>query len=402
MKFSNVLNRVSLNVVIAAAVVLVWWWPFFDERQSFASDDQHEPVTNGLIFSHTTHAQRRIDCIVCHRSAAQSKSVVDNLLPTESQCQPCHTIDRNSPLAAQNGACAKCHRDPAAVTFARILIAPSFKFSHAAHQGAPCLQCHVDPNQKRPVTMESCFSCHRKEAVSLQRSQTCTRCHLSDATGALQTQLAAGPLVPNSDTLEDRHGPGFANDHRRAAQRPDRTCGACHRESYCSDCHNGVVKPMDFHTGNYLQVHAIESRRGTPECSSCHRAATFCLACHERSGVGVRAANVFGTQPLIGGVAPLSAGAFHPSGWAGPIGDTNQHASAARKSLTSCASCHRDNDCLACHSAQAMSIKATPHPPNWRGSSACQALDRRNRRMCLRCHVSVAQVGCNWSAELSP
>jgi hypothetical protein len=209
-------------------------------------------------------------------------------------------------------------------------------------------------------------------------------------------------LVPRSDTLEDRHGPGFANDHRRAAQRPDRTCGACHRESYCSDCHNGVVKPMDFHTGNYLQVHAIEARRGTPECSSCHRAATFCLACHERSGVGTRAANVFGIQPAVAGAAPVSAGAFHPSGWAGPIGGVNQHAGAARKSLTSCASCHRDNDCIACHSAETMSIRATPHPRNWRGSAACRALDQRNRRMCLRCHVSAAQLGCNWSAASLP
>ena len=42
---------------------------------------------------------------------------------------------------------------------------------------------------------------------------------------------------------------------------------------------------MEFHAGDYLATHAVEARRGTPDCSACHRAESFCVACHERSGL---------------------------------------------------------------------------------------------------------------------
>jgi len=42
-----------------------------------------------------------------------------------------------------------------------------------------------------------------------------------------------------------------------------------------------VVKPMDFHPGNYLLVHAGEARRGRPDCSACHRYESFCVGLRE-------------------------------------------------------------------------------------------------------------------------
>jgi len=48
-------------------------------------------------------------------------------------------------------------------------------------------------------------------------------------------------------------------------------------------------------------------------------------------------------------------------------------------------------------SAEASALKISPHPANWRGSSRCRALDRSNRRMCLRCHVTDDELGCDWS-----
>jgi len=29
----------------------------------------------------------------------------------------------------------------------------------------------------------------------------------------------------------------------------------------------------------------------------------------------------------------------------------------------------------------------SPHGPGWRGSARCQALARKNPRLCLRCHL---------------
>jgi hypothetical protein len=39
----------------------------------------------------------------------------------------------------------------------------------------------------------------------------------------------------------------------------------------------------------------------------------------------------------------------------------------------------------------------SPHPKSWRGSARCRALDRGDRRMCLRCHITRDEVGCDWS-----
>ena len=88
---------------------------------------------------------------------------------------------------------------------------------------------------------------------------------------------------------------------------------------------------------------------------------------------------------------------FHPAGWATMGIGPNLHAGEARRNIASCASCHREEDCLTCHSAQPGSLRASPHPAGWRGSARCKALDRGNRRMCLRCHIAQDEIGCDWS-----
>ena len=67
--------------------------------------------------------------------------------------------------------------------------------------------------------------------------------------------------------------------------------------------------------------------------------------------------------------------------------------------IGTCASCHREEDCMNCHSAEPMSMRASPHPKGWRGSAKCKALDSKNRRMCLRCHITQDELGCDWRAN---
>ena len=139
-----------------------------------------------------------------------------------------------------------------------------------------------------------------------------------------------------------------------------------------------------------MLLHVVEARRGTPDCSACHRAQSFCVGCHERSGVANRVNTQFDTTDPTRN--------FHPAGWASATGGGNRHATEARRNITSCASCHREDDCLKCHSAESGSLRASPHPSGWRGSARCRALDRSNRRMCLKCHVTPQELGCDWRA----
>jgi len=351
-----------------------------------------------LIFSHASHLKRGTACAACHPDATTSRSAVDNLIPTEVACRACHPIDRSQPESVVPGAppsrCAACHRGFSPDRpVARVYLTPTpLKFSHAAHR-TPCAGCHGDltrvdlATRAQLPTMATCLSCHRDGT----HQRRCADCHLAKLGGLIVTDLPEGRLVPRHTGLGDAHGPGFARDHRQEALQIDATCTACHDRSTCIACHQGVTKPTEFHPGNYVLSHAVEARRGTPDCSACHRAQSFCVGCHERSNVGLR-----GESPYSA-ISPTSA--FHPAGWSSTTGGSNRHAGEARRNIASCASCHREDDCLACHSAEAGSLRASPHPRGWRGSARCRALDRGNRRMCLKCHVTQDELGCNWSAR---
>lgn len=352
-----------------------------------------------LAFSHAKHLARGSTCATCHPAATSSRSAVDNLIPTEAACRACHPIDRadvtKTVAGAPPAACIACH--PAFVPgqpVERVYLTPTpLKFDHAAHAKQPCQSCHGDMTKvdlatdRQLPTMSSCLACHNRGV----EERHCADCHLTKLGGLVETQFAHGNLVPQTTGLGDGHGPGFAKDHAQEARQVGATCTACHDRSECVACHQGVTKPMEFHPGNYIATHGVEARRGTPDCSACHRAQSFCVGCHERTGLGTRGESAFDkTQP---------GGAFHPAGWATAGGGENRHAAEARRNISSCASCHREEDCLTCHSAQPGALGASPHPKGWRGSARCKALDSRNRRVCLRCHITADELGCDWSAR---
>jgi hypothetical protein len=270
---------------------------------------------------------------------------------------------------------------------------PPLKFDHSAHGKTPCASCHGDLTKvdlattRQLPTMASCLTCHTRGSDE----RRCADCHLTQLGGLIATRFPHGALVPRATGLGDAHGPRFARDHKQEARQVGATCTACHDRSECVDCHQGVVKPLEFHPGNYLLGHAVEAKRGTPDCSACHRAQSFCVACHERSGVGTRVSTDFD--------ASVPGREFHPPGWATRGAGPNRHATEARRNVAACASCHREEDCVDCHSNQPGGLRASSHPSGWRGSARCRALDKGNRRMCLRCHITQDELGCEWAAR---
>jgi hypothetical protein len=161
------------------------------------------------------------------------------------------------------------------------------------------------------------------------------------------------------------------------------------------------VRPADFHPLDYATLHAIDARRNVPNCASCHRSQSFCLGCHQRLGV---AADPEGGQPNRQPNNPFGTGTgvkrFHPPGWvrdeAGTVLTTPtpaSHGFQAKRNLRTCVSCHREESCLGCHSADpTRSMGVSPHGPGWAGSSTCRALAKRDQRACLKCHEPGAAV----------
>ncbi|HLL20969.1 MAG TPA: cytochrome c3 family protein, partial [Kofleriaceae bacterium] len=278
---------IPVVVIVVALGVAGGSPPANDEWSPVVYPYQHLP----LIFSHAKHQARGIACAACHAAATTSRSAVDNLLPTERECRACHPIDRREPERGVAGApparCAACHPGYAAdkpIERVRVETAP-LKFDHAAHVKTPCAGCHGDlskvdlATRRHLPTMQSCLTCH----TDGNDARRCTTCHLAQLGGLVETELPHGSLVPKHSGMGDAHGPGFTKDHRQEAMQRDATCGACHDRSECITCHQGVAKPAEFHPGNYVVTHVVEARRGTPDCSACHRAQSFCVACHERS-----------------------------------------------------------------------------------------------------------------------
>jgi hypothetical protein len=216
----------------------------------------------------------------------------------------------------------------------------------------------------------------------------------------MRTAFGTAALAPSGQGGLAAHGPDFATRHAAEAAAAPRSCRSCHSEESCADCHAGVVKPFDFHPGDYLAIHPIDARRGTPDCTTCHRQQSFCVGCHSRAGV---AAGTGASEYESASAGGQGERRFHPRGWVETLDDgglsrargPRHHAFEAQRNLRQCASCHRESFCLTCHSAQPGAARIDPHPAGWVGSRRCEALRQRNPRLCLRCHTADVERGCD-------
>lgn len=352
----------------------------------------YPPAPPVRAFSHARHASVAPSCLSCHGRAQTSSSAADSLAPAASTCQRCHQDHRAEPPPER--------------------AAPHLRFSHGAHVSrTECVGCHPANRLDAPgaaLPLEAvCLGCHDGGRAP----KRCASCHEALPTGRLRTSFAEGLLQPQVGSLA--HGPTFRRDHARPARTEPRACEACHAPRFCADCHQGVIKPFDFHGNDYVTLHALDARKNDPDCSACHRRQTFCIGCHQRTGVAFdpTGGDPGGGQRSGFGQATGRPGRFHPPGWARDAAgvpttraDRGHHAFQAQRNLRACASCHREETCLRCHaSARGLGpdgtlpqdtapalrepgVSASPHGPGFATSARCRALASRNQRVCARCH----------------
>ena len=386
-----------------------------------------------LRFDHAAHlAAGGTTCEGCHAAATTSTAAADDLMPGEGACRSCHAIDRTQPLkvvvAGKPAArCDACHVGWTGAIGAagggdlpRVVVPrPNIKFNHQQHaaRGVGCEVCHAQVARQALATeadlprMALCLGCHG--GGPRQPTARCGACHLTLPDGRLKVNLAVGGPLATAITGQlapsgslrgfDAHTGSFRTDHK-AAGRDEAYCLTCHRRSECLDCHNGVVRPLDIHPSDYATLHAPDARRNTPDCSSCHRNQSFCVGCHQRTGVasdpsgglpGRRPQNPFGTGTGVK--------SFHPPGWARDATGAvlsepraSSHSMQAKRNIRGCVSCHREETCLECHSTDpTRSATVTPHGLGFAESARCRALAARNRRACLKCHsVGAMELDC--------
>jgi hypothetical protein len=367
------------------------------DMDSGPSDAIFPPQQMTLRFNHAKHVSKEIGatCKTCHSAAYRSMSTADALVPSGVACDACHSTDHADIAHVKagddaTGQCEFCHlgRKPSDGNAVAQLQLPraNLLFSHKAHvdRNIGCPQCHGAVDELELATrdqlprMRGCFHCHQMpDAASRGDAQSaCDTCHLKGDRGTtIKTMFASGTMSPPRWLHNAEHTPDFIERHKSVAADDSGFCANCHKEDFCTDCHDGRVRPRTVHPNDYLNMHAIEARMATQKCASCHRDQSFCLDCHMRVGVAES------SPPNA-----KDSGRFHPpkSVWSDPPRTAKHHSFEAERNLNACVSCHIERDCVVCHGALGVGGGFDPHKNGFLGGCATQF--RRNPRPCFVCH----------------
>jgi hypothetical protein len=353
--------RLTLLAVFALASTAScgWWWR-----------GEQPPVRGGDIIKvpHDRHRAAGVECLTCHETLYDQKSLGQPTLPAEAVCLQCHGAEK------EKGNCTFCHTDvrKAGPWPQR---EPALIMSHADHitrTQEKCTVCHTKlPEPVRTPAMvpamASCLGCHEHRKDYDQGR--CRQCH---------TSLSRFPLVPVS--LYSHRG-DFTHEHARPARAAGASCTDCHEQTFCSDCHASTVatkieikwpERVDrefIHRGDFVGRHAIEAQHDSASCRRCH-GSSFCENCHRAQNLTPQ-----GTNPRDP----------HPPGWSFP-GSAQFHGTAARRDIVSCAACHDQGArsiCVDCHKVGG--IGGNPHPPGWASRHGLGEISRNG--MCTACHL---------------
>jgi predicted CXXCH cytochrome family protein len=395
------------------------------------------PRASNVRFSHPEHVAKtaragdRAVCQSCH-AAGGEPSRMNVGPPQPALCVGCHAHRADTHLAA-NAACSQCHAPltrATALPAARVASFPrppwhdtsSFVSTHGripagdpraascatCHARETCARCHANADRLPPVAAlapdarvaaleagkkpvypvppshrdAEWRSTHgggtRRDAASCANCHTrpsCTGCHL-DGTGTARSAIASlpdvrpgvAPGVSRDSIAADVHPPDIATRHGTLASTGKLQCAQCHSPQTCSACHAGSDSRA-FHAANFVERHATDVFAGSGSCQSCHSTETFCRDCHTRSGIAAQ--------------SRMNA-AFHT----GQPMWVLSHGQAARTGMESCASCHRQSDCVRCHSAVG-GWRVNPHGPGFPASR----LAARNAASCRWCHSATGGGG---------
>jgi hypothetical protein len=274
---------------------------------------QQEPAAG---FPHQRHADFFPSCATCHTGILEGATLP---FPPTEFCQACHNGDSAPAVTWQ----------PRSEPLGRKL-----RFTHTDHprfppdpdpdeEGTQCALCHAEFGAPKMAVQRTipgqCLTCHGLDASHYSNEPaSCATCHLPLAEASrLTSSDVAGFPVPAS------HGEvGFALGRHGALAKADAaggsavaaSCATCHARDFCSTCHV-----------NALETEPIQALQPDPR--------SLALA----------------TQ------VPVPQGHQRPE-W------LREHQREAERSLTSCQTCHTQENCLACHTGAPPEAVANIHP----------------------------------------
>ncbi len=282
---------------------------------------------------------------LAHGAAAAAGAVTCSSCHTEVQCTACHQggVPTSPALKAPGTGGSGGGRDQDGPTS----LLPRGDRPHGASPATGPRRPSTGP---RPVVFLASL---RRGALESDRATRTENRFGASSLSRLAT-TAVGDTVP---PVTDSSGSGAPGSDRGAGS------GATRKPA-------SPPRTGGFHPPDYVLQHGADAFARRVQCSECHSAQAFCLACHEKMGVG------------RGGTA--GSPAFHDAepNW------LIVHGRAARQNLESCVACHQESSCLRCHSAK-FGFRINPHGPGFDPNRIAD----RSTISCGICHFSLPTEG---------
>ena len=279
------------------------------EEQYIAEREIRESINAGADLARLTATQktRTMDCLSCHNrvghdvpdankevDAALAAGTIDPSLPyvkrnamalltkkyaTDEQGRDAisHLGDyytANYPLVAKKQA-----SDIAAASRG---IESIFDVTTTSHMNT---RSGTYPDNLGHQTTQGCFRCHdgahykvvAGRATKETIPSTCDTCHTAPqgSTTVANVPLGARPA--------DHDDPLWVFDHRVVAgstSADPATCGACHKTSYCENCHKTGAIKVSHDQMLYNHAASVTAAGSSQACAVCHQPA-YCTQCHK-------------------------------------------------------------------------------------------------------------------------
>ncbi|HEX6434837.1 MAG TPA: hypothetical protein VFZ87_11370 [Gemmatimonadales bacterium] len=315
-------------------------------------------------FDHWEHRRLFPSCVGCHEGVIGAGRA---LWPDPESCAACHegTIEEKVNWRAPLG--------PPRT---------NLRFTHGRHAQAvredggrdsalTCEACHSVQGERMRVRLalvQSCLDCHQMQTAHLEApDSSCATCHVTLAQASRLTRKD----VAEFPEPESHRRPGFAFDLHGDLARPETrgvpvsaACATCHARDFCAECHV-----------NAPEVPVIQALASDPR-STAQRVKLTPPANHHDPDFLTR------------------------------------HGGLARKAVSSCATCHTQESCLACHSERTTGVEALPVAGPGRGKGATVGRKRPEShgsdfsdihgpaantrpRSCQGCHVQPQCLDCH-------
>lgn len=270
-------------------------------------------------------------------------------------------------------------------------------FLHSKHVDLDCTDCHggIDKAAKLGVvplpTAEKCQECHDKDAqhtppARAQRDYTLNFSHADHL---------ARVGKKGSDACKTCHVNLPEPGARGVTTPPMSTCTGCHHhqeevaQARCTPCHVSLKRFRAEPISQFVEFSHTGEFIRKDHGRLAKNSPETCAQCHDQTYCA--ACHATATRPFRAEIQfpeNVTSDFIHRGDY------VSIHQSDAARDPASCRKCHGTQFCESCHAAQgiARGLKNDPHPANWLSMHGAEA--RRNIISCSGCHDQGAAAVC--------